>query len=137
MRERQAVTREYRPRYQKAAKKDKRALLDEFTRLTGCHRKSAVRLLAAKPPKPVMVYGKGTAVKLKPEKKRPANRKGMRIYTDEVIRRLRLVWAFFWYKRGRNLWFRKSSPRSCGPQCPSSPPGRPSASLPKSLKNSA
>jgi hypothetical protein len=80
MKEKQAVTREYLPRYQKAGKKAKTALLDEFTRLTGCHRKSAVRLLSRKP------------VKFKPEKKRPANRKGKRKYTD------RLVWTFFWYK---------------------------------------
>jgi hypothetical protein len=58
-----AVTREYKPRYQKASKRQKTALLDEFTRLTGCHRKSAVRLLNAKP------------VKIKPEKKRHSNRK--------------------------------------------------------------
>ncbi|MCL2194136.1 MAG: hypothetical protein FWB78_12180, partial [Treponema sp.] len=46
--ERQAVTKEYRPRYQKATRKEKKAVLDEFTRLTGYHRKSAVRLLGAK-----------------------------------------------------------------------------------------
>jgi hypothetical protein len=50
-----------------------------------------------------MAYGKDTAVKLKPEKKRPANRKGKRIYTDEAIRCLRLVWTFFWYKCGKIL----------------------------------
>jgi hypothetical protein len=41
-------------------------------------------------------------VKLKPGKKRPANRKGKR-YTDEVITSLRLVWTFFWYKCGKIL----------------------------------
>ncbi|MDR2019828.1 MAG: hypothetical protein LBQ14_03590 [Treponema sp.] len=71
MKEKQAVTREYKPRYQKAAKKAKSALLDEFTRLTGYHRKSAVRILNAKPVKPVMVYAGGKAVQLKPEIKRP------------------------------------------------------------------
>jgi hypothetical protein len=45
MKERQAVTREYKTRYHKAAKKEKSALLTEFTRLTGYHRKSAIRLL--------------------------------------------------------------------------------------------
>jgi hypothetical protein len=54
MKERQAVTREYRPRYQKAAKKEKRVLPGEFTRLTEYRRKSAVRLLSYKP-----VRGKG------------------------------------------------------------------------------
>jgi hypothetical protein len=37
MKEKQAVTGEYRPRCQQAAKKTKPALLDEFTRLTGYH----------------------------------------------------------------------------------------------------
>jgi hypothetical protein len=103
MKEKQAVTKEYKSRYQKAAKKEKQTLLDEFTRLTGCHRKSAVRLLSAKPAKTRLVYVDGKAVKLKPEKKRPANRKGKRIYTDEVIACLRLVWTFFWYKCGKIL----------------------------------
>jgi hypothetical protein len=59
MNQKQAVTREYLSRYQKAAKKAKPALLDEFTRLTGYHRKSAVRLLSLKPAKEVMVYANG------------------------------------------------------------------------------
>jgi hypothetical protein len=107
MKERQAVTREYKPRCQKAAKKDKRILLDEFTRLTGYHRKSAARQ-----PKPVMVYRKGAAVKIKPEKKRPANRTGKRIYTEEVVRRIHLGWVFFWYKCGRT--FGSADPRPAG-----------------------
>jgi hypothetical protein len=82
MKEKQAVTREYKPRSQKATKKTKAALLDECIRLTGYHRKSAVRILNAKP---VMVYAGGKAVQLKPEIKRPPNRKGKRVYTDEVI----------------------------------------------------
>jgi hypothetical protein len=54
MKEKQAVTREYKSRYQKAAKKAKSALLDEFTRLTGYHRKSAVRLLSGKPVREIL-----------------------------------------------------------------------------------
>ena len=96
MQEKQAVTREYRPRYQEATKKNKQTLLDDFVQLTGYHRKSAIRLLAAQPPKE-------TTFKLKPEKKRPANRKGKRVYTDDVIHALRLIWAFFWYKCGKIL----------------------------------
>jgi hypothetical protein len=75
----------------KATKKAKPALLDEFTRLTGYYRKPAVRVLSRKPVWEVLVCGNGTAVKFKPEKKRPANRKGKRIYTGEVIASLRLV----------------------------------------------
>jgi hypothetical protein len=95
--------REYQPRYQKAAKKAKSALLDEFTRLTGYHRKSAIRLLSRKPVREVLVCGNGTAVKFKPEQQRPANRAGKRIYTGEVIASLRLIWTFFWYKCGKIL----------------------------------
>ena len=103
MKEKQAVTREYKPRYHKASKKEKKALLDEYIRLTGYHRKSAIRLLGEKPARQVMIYQKGNAVKIKPEKKRSANRKGKRIYTDEVIACLRLIWTFFWYKCGKIL----------------------------------
>ena len=103
MKEKQAVTREYLPRYLKATKKEKTALLDQFTMLTGCHRKSAVRLLNAKSIKQVLLYVDGKPVKIKPEKKRPSNRKGKRIYSDEVIDCLRLVWTFFWYKCGKIL----------------------------------
>src|SRR5215469_16021696 len=103
MKEKKAVTREYKPRYLNASKKEKKALLDEFTRLTGYHRKSAVRLLSAKPVKQALLYIDGKPVKVKPEKKRPANRKGKRIYTDEVIRCLRLIWTFFFFKCGKIL----------------------------------
>jgi hypothetical protein len=98
MQEKKAVTREYKPRFQKASKKDKKAMPDEFTRLTGYHRKSAVRLLGAKPIKQVMVYINGKPVNIKPEKKRPSNRKGKRFYPDEVIAALRLAWSFFWFE---------------------------------------
>jgi transposase InsO family protein len=103
MKEKKAVTREYKPRYHKASKKEKKTLLDEFIKLTGYHRKSAVRLLNAKPVRQVTAYVDGKPVKIKPEKKRPGNRKGKRVYTDEVIRALRLVWTFFWYKCGKIL----------------------------------
>jgi hypothetical protein len=36
-------------------------------------------------------------------KKRPSNRKGKRIYTDDVIIALRKVWIFFWFKCGKIL----------------------------------
>jgi len=78
-------------------------VLDEFTRLTGCHRKSAVRLLGTKPARQVTVHANGHAVKLKPGKRRPGNRKGRPVYGDEAIGSLRKVWAFFRYKRGKIL----------------------------------
>jgi hypothetical protein len=103
MKEKKAVTREYKPRYQKAKKKEKKTLLDEFTKLTGSHRKYAVRLLGAKPVKQTILYIDGKPVILKPQKKSYSNRKGKRVYDDETIACLRLVWTFFWYKCGKIL----------------------------------
>ena len=81
MKEKQAVAGEYTRRYQKAGKKEKTALLDEFIRLTGYRRKSAIRVLSGKRLRAVLMYAEGKAVKIKPEKKRPANGKGKRIYS--------------------------------------------------------
>jgi hypothetical protein len=78
MKEKQAAAGKYRPRYEKAAKKEKRALFDEFTRLTGYYRKSAVRLLSHKPIMKPIVYANGEAVNSSRKKKRPANRRGKR-----------------------------------------------------------
>jgi hypothetical protein len=48
----QASIREYtevmRGRYQRSGKKEKGRILDEFTQVVGCHRKSAIRLLNGK-----------------------------------------------------------------------------------------
>jgi hypothetical protein len=60
------IIREYRQRYQKATKKEKQVLLGEFTRLTGYHWKSPIRLLSAKPVREVLVF-----VDRKPEKPGP------------------------------------------------------------------
>jgi hypothetical protein len=103
MKERQAVTREYKPRYQKAGKKEKMVLLDEFIRLTGYRRKSAIRVLSDKPVWEVLIYAVVKAEKHTPQKKRPGNRRGKRIYTHETIACLRMVWTFFWYKCGKIL----------------------------------
>jgi len=103
MKEKKAVTREYIPRYLKASKKEKKVLLDEFTSLIGYHRKYAVRILNAKPVKQILLYIDRKPVKIKPQKKRSSNRKGKRIYTDDVIKALRLVWTFFWFKCGKIL----------------------------------
>jgi hypothetical protein len=46
-------------------------------------------------------FTQGGAVKFKPAKPRPANRKSKKIYTDDVIAALRLIRAFFRYKCGK------------------------------------
>ncbi|MDR1095067.1 MAG: transposase family protein, partial [Spirochaetaceae bacterium] len=104
MKEKQAVARQVRSRCLKARRKEKSAILDEFIKITGCkNRKYALRILnKAQAPQAILIV-KGKAVKLKPPKKRPANRTGKKIYTDEVIASLRLIWTFFWYKCGKIL----------------------------------
>jgi hypothetical protein len=102
--------------------KDKKALLDEFTKLSGYHRKLAVHLLNAKLTKQLMLYIDGNPVRIMPQKKRPSNRKGKRIYSDQAIGCLRLVWAFFLFKCGKIL-----APL-CASKYASSQSPRPSAS---------
>ena len=114
MKEKQAVTREYKTRYQAATKQAKSALLDECIRLPGYHRTYAARVLRTKPVREVLLSADGGAVKRKPEKKRPANRRGKRMSTDEVIAALRLIGDFFGNTCGRKRSIRRYWPRVCG-----------------------
>ncbi|MDR1094864.1 MAG: transposase family protein [Spirochaetaceae bacterium] len=104
MKQKQAVTRQIRSRYLQAGRKEKSAILDEFIKITGYkNRKYALRILNKPQAPQALLVGNGKAVKLKPQKKRPPNRTGKKIYTDEVITSLHLIWAFFWYKCGKLL----------------------------------
>ncbi|MDR0688925.1 MAG: transposase, partial [Spirochaetaceae bacterium] len=104
MKEKQAVARQVRSRYLKAGRKEKSAILDEFIKITGYkNRKYALRILNTPQAPQALLVVKSKTVKLKPQKKRPPNRKGKKIYTDQVIASLRLIWAFFWYKCGKLL----------------------------------
>jgi hypothetical protein len=92
MKEKQAVTREYAESYQKARKKEKGVILGHFVSITKYKRKYAIRVLNA------------ANVKIKAVlKPRPANRKGKRFYTEDVINSLRLIWTFFHWKCGKLL----------------------------------
>jgi hypothetical protein len=62
-----------------------------------------MRLLNKPETTEALLVVKGKAARLKPPKKRHANRKGKKIYADDVIAALRLVRAFFWYKCGKLL----------------------------------
>ncbi|GMO68692.1 MAG: hypothetical protein Ta2A_16990 [Treponemataceae bacterium] len=103
MKEKQALTREVRSRYRSASKKDKSKILDEFVENTNYNRKYALRVLNTKPVKEVSVAVYGKTIKFKPEKKKRKKREGKRIYGDEVIASLRLIWEFFWCKCGKIL----------------------------------
>jgi hypothetical protein len=73
------------PLCQKATKKEKPIILNEFTRLTGCHRKPVEWLLSGKPVRETLVYADSGAVN------RAANREVDRTYSDEVIDALRRI----------------------------------------------
>jgi hypothetical protein len=86
MQEKKAVARQVRSRYRKAGRKDKSAIMDEFIKITGYkNRKYALRILnKPEAPQAILVVN-GKAVKLKPPKKKPANRKGKKIYTQDAF----------------------------------------------------
>lgn len=67
-----------RPRYRRAGKKEKGAILNEFVAITGYHRKYAIRVL-------------NTRVHKKPFK-RPGPR---RIYQGEVVTALEYIWEIY------------------------------------------
>ena len=97
MKEKQAVTRQNRNRYKRASKKEKSIILNEFIQTTGyTNRKYAIRILNKREVTEVL------SIKDR-KQERPKNRKGKRIYKDEVIRCLRKLWAFYWYKCGKYL----------------------------------
>jgi len=87
MAERKAVTRQMARRYAKARKKDKGAMLDELCELTGWTRRHAIRALAG--------AGKGAAERSRVP--RP------RVYGEEVLEPLRLIWATLNGPAGKRL----------------------------------
>jgi transposase InsO family protein len=103
MNQKKALTQEICSRYRKAGRKEKKAILDEFIQTTRYNRKYAIRLLGAFGTTRVLTLG-GKNVKLKVAKpKKPGNRTGKPVYTQDTVDRLRTIWAFFWYKCGKYL----------------------------------
>jgi hypothetical protein len=99
MREKQALTQEVKRRYQGASREEKKAILGEFIQSTAYNRKYALRVLNKKTVREGLLTVAGETVKLKPAKRK--TRLGKKIYSDEVIVSLRLIWIFFWNKCGR------------------------------------
>jgi len=103
MSEKKALTRAVCTRYRQAGKKQKTAILDEFTKSSGYNRKYALRLLNHCAKQTVLTL-EGQPLKLKAASpQRPANRKGKPVYGPHVKACLRQLWIFFWYKCGKYL----------------------------------
>ncbi|HBY58167.1 MAG TPA: transposase, partial [Candidatus Atribacteria bacterium] len=90
MRQKKAVTKELRDRYQRSSKKEKTMMLNEFIRLTGYNRSYATRALRVKE-----VVGfiniSGKRIKLVRDK-RKIKRKKEKIYDQEVLVALQQLW---------------------------------------------
>lgn len=96
MNTRKEITKATRKRYQKASKMEKSRILDEVCKITGWHRKHAIRVLN-KPVEPPVK--RGSKVLAKPKETR--GRKP--VYTDEALAILRKVWAVLDCPCGKRL----------------------------------
>jgi hypothetical protein len=96
MREKKALTSEIQNRYNKASKKAKAGILDEFTTTTGYNRNYAARMLRLKAGK-VIGYTRMGGKKIKyviGERKRKKYKRP-RIYTYDVFLALKKIWVVF------------------------------------------
>jgi hypothetical protein len=90
-------------RYQKAGKKEKTLILNEFVETTGYHRKYALHILANWG-KSTTVCISGETVKLKAGTRKRRKGGGRKpVYTGEFTISLEKIWAFFWYRCGKIL----------------------------------
>lgn len=96
MNTRKEITKATRKRYQKASKMEKSRILDEVCKITGWHRKHAIRVLGQPIPPP---RKRGSKVLAKPKETR--GRKP--VYTDEALSTLRKVWALLDCPCGKRL----------------------------------
>lgn len=105
MSEKKALTRETAARYRAAERLAKQAILDEFTQVTGYHRKYAISLLRNWGTERVELID-GEAVRLvvgQPRKNKSRRRPARRIYDEPVIQALRRIWELFDYMCGKRL----------------------------------
>jgi len=96
MRQKKAITKELRTRYNKATKGQKGIMLDEFCATTGYNRCYASWILKIKKDKVLgyMTTG-GKRIKFVAAKKKAKKRKKPRIYTYDVFLKLKKIWVVF------------------------------------------
>jgi hypothetical protein len=102
MQERKSVTKETAVRYRQATKGGKRVILDEFTELTGFHRKYAIKVLKAAA-KTCLTEVYGRVVVRKAERKKRAKREYPKYYDESVQKMLLRVWSRFDCQCGKLL----------------------------------
>ena len=99
VKERKKATAIVAPRYQKARKKDKRLILDEFTELTGYGRRYASYVLRSHGRK-VWV---NASTRIQGDVRKRATRKKPPVYDNEVLEALRKVWDIMDFICGKRL----------------------------------
>jgi len=96
MKQKQAITKELKTRYNKAAKKEKVKILDEFTALTGYNRCYASCILKIRKEKVLgYITTGGKRIKYVLEKKKKKKRDRAKIYGYDVFLALKKIWTIF------------------------------------------
>jgi hypothetical protein len=103
MREKKALTKEIAARYRQEPKSGKQAILDEFCRTTGYHRKYAVELLNSWGKKKIRVVDGRLVELIVGESRKPKKRNRDRVYDEAVHASLRKIWELFDYQCGKRL----------------------------------
>ncbi|MFW6149843.1 MAG: integrase catalytic domain-containing protein [Atribacterota bacterium] len=104
MRHKKAITKELMARYNRATKKEKGIILDEFTALTGYNRSYSSWILKAKKGKAVgyMSTG-GKRIRFVVDKRKKKKKKRERIYGHDVFVALKRIWTVFDFICGKRL----------------------------------
>lgn len=103
MREKKALTNEIAVRYRAHSKDGKKAILDEFCRTTGYHRKYAMQLLNSWGKKKIHVVDGKPVEFVVGAPRKPQERTRERVYDEQVQRALRALWELFDYQCGKRL----------------------------------
>jgi len=100
MRQKKAVTRELRDRYQRASKKEKTMMLNEFIQLTGYNRCYAGQILKVKK---VLGYLNIADKRIKYIAGKKIKRKKKKIYDQDVLAALKEIWKISDYLCSKRL----------------------------------
>jgi len=104
MRQKKAITKELKTRYNKATRRQKGVMLDEFCAVAGYNRCYASWILKIKKDKVLgyMTTG-GKRIKFVAAKKKKKKRGKPRIYTYDVFLKLKKIWVIFDFICGKRL----------------------------------